>query len=180
MFEPRRAAITASAVVVASVIAWGVRIADRGIDIAVRQHCFHRFPEPLGGGVPEDVHRVGVRPGCRQHLVERFHRRRLELGQHAAAGEQGVSCHYPRTARVRDDRQARAQDRVFSREQLDRREHLFDPVDADQAPTAERGVVDIVLAHHGAGMGDRSLCRRRETSCLVDDDRFGAGKRASR
>ena len=127
----------------------------------------------VGVGVAEDVDRVAVAPGAGQGPVERGERLGRQLGQRAAALDQGVGGEDGGAAGVGDDRQVRAPRARLLGEDLGQVEDVGDRVDAEDAAAAEGGVEDLVTAGERAGVRGRRLGRRLGPPGLDHDDRLG-------
>jgi hypothetical protein len=134
-----------------------------------------RLRVSLGGGVADDVDRVVVAPRPGEERVELLHGGRRDVGELAAAGDQGVRRENPGTAGVRDDRQALPGRAGLLGQEVGDVEEVGDRVDAQDADPPERGGQDLVGAREGAGVRSRCLGGLGGPAGLDDDDRLGQG-----
>ena len=129
-------------------------------------------------GIADDVHRIGARPGRRQHRVQALHRGRVQHRQGAAQVDQPVHRQHADAAAIGQDRQplagglAQVSQGFGGGEQLVQRQH------PQQAGTTEGGVVDRVGAGQRTGMGRRSLGALRVAPGLDHHHRLGTRGRA--
>ena len=130
--------------------------------------------------VADDVDRVRVRPGRRQHRIEPFAQRGAEVAQAHAGGGRGVGRHHAGTAAVRHHRQRIVAVRAEARERLRGREERGQRVDAQHAGTADRGVEDDVGARERTGVRGRGLQAIAGAAGLHDDDGLVARRRTRR
>ena len=107
-----------------------------------------------------------------QDRVVLLHGLGSQLGQFAAAGDQGVGGQHAGAARVGDDGQARAAGARLLGEDFGHVEEVGDVVDAQHAAAAEGGFQDFVAAGQRAGVGGGRFGGGGGASRLDDDDRL--------
>ena len=130
--------------------------------------------------VADDVDRVAVAPGRRQHAVEPRDGRRRKLGKPAAFGDQPVGREHGDAAAIGQDGEPVALEMLGMGERLDRIEQLDRVPDAQQAGAAEHRVIDRVVSRQRAGVRVRGLRAFRHPARLDHDDRLGARRDARR
>ena len=148
------------------------------IVLAVRQQRFQRLRIARRIGVADDVHRIGARPGRRQHAVEATHRGLVQRGQGTAEVDQPVHRQHADAAAIGQDRQPPAGRAAQVAEGLGGGEELVQGQHPQQAGAAERGVVDRVRAGQGAGMGGGRPRTLGVAAGLDHHHRLGARGRA--
>ena len=83
------------------------------IDLRIRSEDLEGFDVARRGCVADDVDRIAMRPGRRQHAIERGNRRIGQCGQLGAAEADRVGREHARAAAVGEDRDALAGQRAW-------------------------------------------------------------------
>ena len=113
-----------------------------------------------------------MRPGRRQHFVERRDRRRIERRKSAFGILQFIRCEDASAAAVGQNRQSLAVELRRAGEDFGRGEEIIEGLDAEQSGAAERGVVGRVRTRQGARMRKCGVRAARVAPAFDDDDRF--------
>ena len=164
--------LSCSAMCVGSVMACGRQNHQHAVGVRIVGGDFERLGVALGGGVADDIDRVVVAPGRRQHGVVGLHGFGRQLGQFAAAHDQGIGGQHAGTAGIGDDGQPRPLRAGLLGQHFGHVEQVGDVVDAQHAAAAEGGFQHFVAAGERAGVGCGGLGGGGRTARLDDDDRL--------
>ncbi len=144
------------AVLVGSVIAWGVRMTSRpSLSWSVLEDV-ERGSVAVGRGVADDVDGVVLGPRGRQDLVQLGDGLVGQLRQRPAVADQRVGREHARTAGVGQDGEVVALGQRLLAQDIGEVEEVADAVGAEHAGSAEGRVKDLVGAGQGAGVGGSS------------------------
>jgi len=153
---------------------------QNGVVRVIFEQIHKRHGVALRVGIAGNVDGIGARPDRRQRGIERLHRRRRNLGQCAAEIGQTIDSEHADAAAIGQNRQAVSGERGYMTQRFGGGEQFVEIKCANEAGTANRGIIDGVRSGERAGMRHRRLGAGGVASGFDNQHRFGARRSARR